>query len=56
MTKREYDPIYYPIAARCARGVRGCTTDEQYTDLIDRIIEALRFARNHGDGEGVAQS
>jgi hypothetical protein len=31
------------IARRCARGVRGCTTDDQYTDLIVRIVEALAF-------------
>src|SRR5579862_4809020 len=32
------------IARRCARGVRGCATNDQYTDLIERISEALRMA------------
>lgn len=32
------------IARRCARGVRGCATDEQYRELIARIVEALTFA------------
>ena len=32
------------IARRCARGVRGCTTDDQYADLLARIIEAMAFA------------
>lgn len=32
------------IASRCGRGVRGCTTDEQYQELQERIVEALAFA------------
>jgi hypothetical protein len=32
------------IARRCARFVRGCTTDEQYSGLIGNIVEALAFA------------
>lgn len=32
------------IARRCARGVRACTTDDQYVDLLGRIVEALAFA------------
>lgn len=34
---------YESIARRCARGVRGCATDEQYKELIERIISALAF-------------
>jgi hypothetical protein len=46
MTERDaFDIQLGSVARRCARGVRGCTTDEQYTELIDRIVEALRFAR-----------
>lgn len=32
------------IARQCARGVRGCATDEQYIDLIKRIETALTAA------------
>lgn len=35
---------YGSIARRCARGVRGSSTAEQYRDLIENIIEALAFA------------
>jgi hypothetical protein len=49
---------YDSIARRCARGVRGCSTDEQYTDLVERIVEALAFAtgkieRKLCDGPGL---
>ncbi len=35
---------YESIARRCVRGVRGCATDDQYCEVIDRIVEALAFA------------
>jgi hypothetical protein len=35
---------YYSMARRCARGVRGCMTEDQYIDLLERIVEALAFA------------
>ena len=42
MSESPYDPVLDPIARRCARVVRGCATDEQYTELMERIIAALR--------------
>lgn len=38
---------YQSVARRCARGVRGCATDDQYCELIDGIVEALAFAAGH---------
>lgn len=35
---------YENMARRCCRGVRACTTDDQYVDLLSRIVEALAFA------------
>ncbi len=34
---------YETIAHRCARGIRGCATDEQYCDLLDRMVEAFAY-------------
>ncbi len=33
-------------AREAARFVRGCTTDEQYTELVARIENAIRLAEN----------
>lgn len=43
--KDEIEEINFEsIAQRCARAVRGCATDEQYNQVIDSIVEALRFS------------
>jgi hypothetical protein len=36
---------YSDIARQCARGVRGCATDDQYIALIRAIEEALEAER-----------
>jgi hypothetical protein len=33
------------IARHCARPIRGCATDEQYTDVVGRVTAALTAAR-----------
>lgn len=30
------------VAMECARPIRGCATDEQYSEVVDRILRALR--------------
>ena len=32
------------MAIQCAHGVRGCTTDEQYIELIEAIEAAIKCA------------
>ena len=43
------------IARQCARGVRGCTTDDQYVDLLRRIEDALDAAPRHSDRDSVIE-
>jgi hypothetical protein len=40
------DPVLESIARDCARCVRGCTTDEQYRELVLRIARALQAERD----------
>ena len=54
VTKKDW-PMYVPnltevdranfksMAMRCARGIRACATDDQYCELVDRIVEAMAF-------------
>jgi hypothetical protein len=34
------------MARHCARPIRGCATDEQYVEVLDRIIQALSNLRD----------
>lgn len=39
------DPVLDSIARECARGVRGCCTDERYAELVRLITRALQAER-----------
>jgi len=45
LDKSDIDPILESIARECVQCVRGCATDEQYRELIERIYRALLAER-----------
>lgn len=47
------EPNLTEIAYRCARPVRGCATDEQFTDVTGRIEKALHDARTEGAADAL---
>jgi len=40
------DPVMDSIARECVSPVRGCLTDEQYRELVERITRALQAERS----------
>jgi hypothetical protein len=44
--KRMFDRV----ARRCARPIRGCATDVQYHEVVDRVADALYEAARYWQG------
>jgi hypothetical protein len=38
------------VARRCARPIRGCATDVQYHEVVDRVADALYEAARYWQG------